>query len=112
MELPSASDSSRLVPGRVTALMTRAPSLKAGRKARPIRGTVASDTANSRPAAASTSFGRRSTPGSRCPYPRRMAAARAGSRPSRMRLWLGSRYAHRAGVTVSATTSDAANAIR
>ena len=67
MPLPSASDSSRLVPGRVTALMTRAPSLNAGRNARPIRGTVASETTNSRPAAASTSMGCRSTPGSRRP---------------------------------------------
>ena len=112
MALPSASDSSRLVPGSVTALMTSAPSLKAGRNARPIRGTVARETANSRPAAASTSSGCRSTPGSRRPYPRRMAAASAGSRPSRMRRSPGSRYEHNAGVTVSATTSDAPSAIR
>ena len=113
MALPSAFDSVRLVPGSVTALMTSAPSLKVGRNARPIRGTVASDPAKSRPAATMTGTGCRSTAGSTRPYPRLSAAARPGSRPSRMRRMPGSRYAHSAGVTVSAkTTSEAKSAIR
>ena len=55
--LPSAFDSARLVPGSVTALMTRAPSLKAGRKARPISGIVASAPMSRKPAAPSPATG-------------------------------------------------------
>ena len=112
MALPSEFDSSRLVPGSVTALMTSAPSLNGGRKARPNSGTVASAPASSNAAAPMTSHGRRSAPGSRRPYARLHAAESAGSRPSRTRRTPGSRYRHSAGVTVSATTSEVDSAIR
>ena len=67
MALPSAFDSSRLVPGSVTALMTRAPSLKVGRNARPMPGMAASAPASSSNAAPTTSAGRASTRGSTRP---------------------------------------------
>ena len=112
MALPSAFDSARLVPGSVTALMTSAPSLNGGRKALPIRGTLASAAASRRAAVPITSHGRWITPGSRRAYTRLSTAASVGSRPARIPRAPGSRYRQSAGVTVRATTSDANSAIR
>ena len=64
MALPRALDSARLVPGRVTALITSAPSLNAGRNARPRNGVEAAAATDSAPAATSTVRGWRRAWGS------------------------------------------------
>ena len=108
--LPSAFESARLVPGIVTALTVRAPSLNSGRNDRPAAAMPTS-------AATSSSDGRAehgppvrerlAEPALvRCLEPPRQR----GSVPDAIRREFGSSHEHSTGVTVSATTSEADSA--
>ena len=111
MRRPIRSDSSSEVPGSVTALIVSEPSLNSGRNARPRNGSTTMATARSPPDAPMTIHGCRSAPRSTGRYPFLSHLTRKLS-PCASTRARGNRYAHIAGVSMSATRSDAKIAMR
>ena len=110
-DAPSLSDSSRLVPGIVTALIVSDPSLNSGRNERPIDEKVEIAAASSNTEAVINKMLCRRLQSISGAYIRLRARTRIGSLARSTARACGNKYEHNTGVTVSATTSDANSAV-
>ena len=108
--LPSALESARLVPGIVTALTVKAPSLNSGRNDLPAATMPTRAATNRATAAVSTVRQYVNAWPSHRSYAVLRRRVNLGSVPDAIRRDFGNSHEHSTGVTVSATTSDAVSA--